>query len=152
MVGNIIFIRFQALVAAGIVSMFAVVSLPALSQDTEGEGESNLIESTITGDVDPSQAVTVEDLTIPIDQLELLIKPLTVEELQVEAAAWLLLLKNKVQEISTTEIAIKAEKEATEKGEDKEQLLVNVTKLQGQLTAIIDRFNVVLDALENKGK
>ena len=33
----------------------------------------------------------------------------------------------------------------------KNQLVVNVTDLQGEQTAIIDRFNVVLDALENKG-
>ena len=31
------------------------------------------------------------------------------------------------------------------------ELVVNVTDLQGEQTAIIDRFNVVLDALENKG-
>ena len=33
----------------------------------------------------------------------------------------------------------------------KNQLVVNVTELQGEQTAIIDRLNVVLDALENKG-
>ncbi|NET54229.1 MAG: small-conductance mechanosensitive channel, partial [Merismopedia sp. SIO2A8] len=64
------------------------------------------------GDVDPTAAITINDLTIPLDQLSLMVKPLTVEELQVEAAAWLILLRDKVQEISTTEIAIKRENQA----------------------------------------
>ena len=117
--GKVVFFRFQAIVVTGIISVFAVFSPPVFSQETEGgEGESILIESTITGDVDPSKAVTIERVTIPIDELELLVIPLTIEELQVEAAAWLLLLRNKVQEISKTEIAIKQENQAIEQAEE----------------------------------
>ncbi|MDJ0508828.1 MAG: hypothetical protein QNJ64_06210 [Crocosphaera sp.] len=113
---NLILIRFQTLVMAGMVSIIAILSPPALSQ--EKEEESILIESTITGDVDPSQAFTVEDITIPVDQLQLLVKPLTVEELQTESAAWFLLLKDKAVEISTTEIAIRRESQASKEGEE----------------------------------
>ena len=77
---NMIFVRFQTLVMVGMVSIVAILSPPALAQ--EKEEESILIESTITGDVDLSEAVTVEDLKIPVDQLELLVKPLSLEELQ----------------------------------------------------------------------
>ncbi|NES83308.1 MAG: small-conductance mechanosensitive channel, partial [Moorea sp. SIO2B7] len=104
---KVIFFKFQAVFATGIISVFAVLSPPALSQEAEAKGGSILFESTITKDVDPSKAVTIDDLTIPIDQLELLVKPLTLEELQIETAAWLLLLRNKVQEISAMEITIK---------------------------------------------
>ena len=45
-------------------------------------------------------------------------KPLTIEELQVEAAAWLLLLRNKVQEISKTEIAIKRQQQAIQQAQE----------------------------------
>lgn len=113
---NVIVTRFQRLIIVGMVSIVAILSPPAFSQ--EQEEESILIESTITGDVDPSEAVTVEDLTIPVDQLQLLVKPLTLEELQIESAAWFLLLKEKAIEISTTEIAIKRENQTIKEGEE----------------------------------
>ena len=56
---NVILIRFQTLIMAGMVSIIAVLSPPALSQ--EKEEESILIESTITGDVNLSEAVTVDN-------------------------------------------------------------------------------------------
>ncbi|MBE7383124.1 MAG: mechanosensitive ion channel [Leptolyngbya sp. SIO1E4] len=120
--GRVVFVKIHAVIATGILAIFAVSGLPALSQEAEGEAEATeeqsiLVESTIVGDVDPSAAVTVEDLTIPVDQLELLVKPLTLEELQIEAAAWLLLLKDKVQEISQAEIAIKRQNLAIESQE-----------------------------------
>ncbi|NEP61674.1 MAG: mechanosensitive ion channel [Symploca sp. SIO2G7] len=114
---KVILIKIRAVVATGIISIFAVSGFPVLSQEADGELESTeeqsiLVESTIVGDVDPAAATTVENLTIPIDQLELLVKPLTLEELQVEAAAWFLILRDKTQEISQTEIAIKRKNEA----------------------------------------
>jgi len=69
--GKVVFFRLQAILVTGIISVFAVFSPPALSQETEaGEGESILIESTITSGVDASTAVTIEHVTIPIDELE----------------------------------------------------------------------------------
>ena len=50
----------------------------------------------------------------PVDQLELLVTPLTLEELQVEAAAWFLILREKVQEISQVEIVIRRQNAAIE--------------------------------------
>ncbi|MDV3353573.1 mechanosensitive ion channel [Leptothoe sp. ISB3NOV94-8A] len=123
---RVIFVRIHAVIATGIIAIFSVSGFPAFSQEADGETESTeeqsiLVESTIVGDVDPATAITVEDLTIPIDQLELFLKPLTLEELQVEAAAWFLILKDKVQEISQTEIAIKRQNEAIASQEEAAQ-------------------------------
>lgn len=41
----------------------------------------------------PPEPVTISDPSIPVDELELLVKPLTADELLVEADAWLELLK-----------------------------------------------------------
>lgn len=121
---------FAASCAASVLAVAIAPSPPAIAQDpemlelegfgevAESDPESVLVEATIVGDVDPAEATTIEDLTIPTDQLELLVKPLTLEELQTEAAAWFLLLKSKVQEISITEIAIKRENLLLQQEED----------------------------------
>ena len=124
-------------------------------------------------------ATTISDPQIPVGDLELLLKPLTKSELIVEAEAWLQLLRSKVKEISTAEIQMRQktreidQKEAAESTlgnaneqqeiEDatgaeielqtkaKEQLLLNIAKLREEQAALIDRFNVVLSALKNKG-
>jgi small conductance mechanosensitive channel len=103
-------LRFQAILVTGLVSVMSVLALPVLAQEGEAEGEepqSVLVESTFLGDVQPENAVTVSDVAIPVDQLSLILKPMTLEELQVEAAAWFLLLKAKVTAISESEVAIK---------------------------------------------
>ncbi len=60
-------------------------------------------------------ALTTEDPDIPVDELKLLVKPLTQPELENEAAAWQILLKQKVQEISDAEIAVKRQNRAINK-------------------------------------
>ena len=72
-------------------------------------------------DGEAPKAVTAADVKIPVDQLALLLKPLTKEELIVEADAWRDELKKKVRDISQTEIAAKTKKvkinEAAEKAD-----------------------------------
>ena len=63
-------------------------------------------------------SVTTGDLHIPLDQLQWLVKPLTREELQVEADTWQSLLKEKVKEISAAEISVKRQNEQIEKSQD----------------------------------
>jgi len=58
-----------------------------------------------TGDADA--ATTTENPDVPPDELELLVKPLTIEKLENEAAGWMLLLEAKAIEISEAEIAVK---------------------------------------------
>ena len=112
-------------------------------------------------------ATTVSDPQIPVGDLELLLKPLTKSELIIEAEAWLQLLRSKVSQISAAEIQMHQQsresnqrEEAEEKIDEseielqtkaKEQLLLNIAKLREEQAALIDRFNVVLKALKDKG-
>jgi len=63
-------------------------------------------------------ATTVSDPQIPVDDLELLLKPLTKAELVVEAEAWLELLKEKVSQISTAEIQKRQKSREIDKKEE----------------------------------
>ena len=64
------------------------------------------------------QAQTVMDSGIPIAELEWMVKPLTQEELIVEADAWQRLLKEKVKAISAAEIANRRLKDQIKKTEE----------------------------------
>lgn len=139
--------RNRLVIATGILAMVWGVTLPAISQESSAEETPVVVESTIEGDVNPSAALTVKDEQIPIEELKLLVRPLTLEELQTEAAAWFLALKGKIQEITQTEITIKRQGETDQKN----QLIENVTELQAEQTALIDHLNVVLDELDKKG-
>ncbi|MBN2588751.1 MAG: mechanosensitive ion channel [Sedimentisphaerales bacterium] len=99
-------------------------------------------------------AVTANEPNVHIEELKLLLKPLTKDELIVEADAWLNLVKSKIQEIGNIEIQILNHPKDTEDQEStelKKQMVVTSTKLQEEKTGLIDRFNVVLDALKLKG-
>ena len=73
---------------------------------------------------DEYQAVTTADPEIPVDNLRLLLKPLRRSELAAETEAWLILLQEKVRQISLAEIAMKEQgREISEaKQEIKEQI------------------------------
>jgi len=87
---------------------------PNLPQrDRQPEPGTILVRSELTNNIDPSKATTVRHLDIPLDRLSLLVRPLALSELEIEAAAWFLILRHKIQEISETEIAIKLENQAT---------------------------------------
>ncbi len=138
-------------------------------------------------------AVTAADVRIPLEVLSHRVKPLTKCELQAEAEAWLLLLKEKVTEISNAEVAAIYKKQEQQAGKQAEQasaqhaaiqeaikaieskareqgqagpgseptrqdtaeiktaLVKHVTNLMSERTALIDRFNVVLDQWNVKG-
>ena len=89
------------------VCVFTIWATPARSEDTEVKAaiKTEKVEPPIKAN--PKAAITTKQPDIPVDELRLLVKPLTSEELQNEAAAWQLLLKNKVKEISNAEIAVK---------------------------------------------
>jgi small conductance mechanosensitive channel len=63
-------------------------------------------------------SVTTGDINIPLDQLQWLVKPLTKEELNLEAEAWQSILKQKVKEISAAEISVKRQNEQIDKSKD----------------------------------
>ncbi|MGK7895288.1 MAG: mechanosensitive ion channel domain-containing protein [Xenococcus sp. (in: cyanobacteria)] len=118
--------RITAFAATSLACAFISLGVPVSAQ--EAEAEATVIESTINGEAIPTDAKTIEDPTIAVEDLELLVKPLTLEELQNEAAAWLLLLKDKVQEISDTEIAIKRENRKLSAEQDTIKLVEDARK------------------------
>lgn len=72
------------------------------------------------------KAITNEDATVAVEILSLRVKPLTKCELEVEAQAWLLLLKDKVAEISNAEVAAIYKKEEIIKAEEVKKTLEGV--------------------------
>jgi small conductance mechanosensitive channel len=103
-------------------------------------------ETTAAGEVPPPAPTTAGNPEISIKELQYLLKPLTKEDLIVEADGWQAVLKDQIAKISAKQIqAIQAE------GTTKTQILGEVTKLQEQQTALIDRVDAVVDELRKKG-
>ena len=115
------------------------------------------------------QATTTGDPDIPIAELEWRLKPLTVDELEVEVKGWLDLLKQNVEQIADENIALLEQKEeqkqrAEEAGkiiptekptaqekEEKTDRLDELTRLREERTVLLDRARLVVDAFEEKG-
>jgi len=72
------------------------------------------------------KAVTNSDVTVPVEVLSHRVIPLTKCELEVEAQAWLLLLQEKVAEISNAEVAAIYKKEEIKKAKQVEKALEDV--------------------------
>ena len=99
-------------------------------------------------------AITANDPNIQLDELKWLLKPLTKDEMIVEADAWQDLLKSKMQEIGNLEIQIMnyPKDEVEEQNADlKAQMQERVNRLRGEKNRLVDRFEFVLDALVPKG-
>ncbi|MEM7182494.1 MAG: mechanosensitive ion channel domain-containing protein [Spirochaetota bacterium] len=61
------------------------------------------------------KAITTKDPEIPLDELKLLVEPMTVGELKVEADAWFRLLRKIVQDITDVEVGVKQKNRALAK-------------------------------------
>lgn len=104
------------------------------------------IEATAADEAPPPAPTTTGNPEIPVKELQYLLKPLTNEDLIVEADGWQAVLKDHIAKISAKQIqAMQAE------GTTKTQILEEVTKLQEQQTALIDRVDTVVDELRKKG-
>jgi len=89
---------------------------------------------------------TTANPTIPLNEFDLLLRPLTKDDLKVEAEGWLALLKEHAIRVSRNKIdAMKAE------GDAKTNLLADATKLQEQQTALMDRVQAVVDEFRKEG-
>lgn len=75
-----------------------------------------------------AKATTTVNPKIPIDELELLLRPLTRSELETETQAWLKLLQDKITEISEAEIAAKYERLELQYADDIQAALDKVEK------------------------
>jgi len=164
-------------------NVLEVTRLAILAAVTASFGELRLRAQEETQQpADKPNAVTTSDPEIPVEHLKLLVKPLTKEELVVEADAWRDLLKAKVQERAEQQIAVKKETQTAEKAEEagsgeaagatdtpkqeaaaerpvdaemaeerKRQMAESIPQLQEEQAHLVDRLNVVVDALEKKG-
>ncbi|MGL4502704.1 MAG: mechanosensitive ion channel protein, partial [Planktothrix sp.] len=110
--------RVRAITIAGLVCVFALWATPAKTQENAPEEVQAEQVQPAAVSADPKLAITTQDPTIPVDELELLVRPLSLEELQNESAAWLILLKDKVQKISNAEIAIKRQNQSINKQQE----------------------------------
>lgn len=72
------------------------------------------------------KAITDSDAEVPVEVLAYRVKPLTRCELEAEARAWLILLQQKVREISDAEVAAIYKKQEIEKAEQVEEALEEV--------------------------
>ncbi len=71
-------------------------------------------------------AITTGDPGIPLDELELRLKPLTRAQLKVEADGWMQLLQNTVSEVTTTEIASRIKKAGLSVADELKSMLQGV--------------------------
>ena len=87
--------------------------------------------------------VTAQDPLIQKDHLQILLTPLTQDELAVEADAWMELVKEKVRQISNAEIAVKFKIEEIDSAEDAAEALEDAQEAAEDLekaeqTAFVD--------------
>jgi len=84
------------------------------------------------------KAVTTGDPEIAKEDLKLKLKPLRRAELKVEADAWLLMLEDKVKEISTAEIAVKDKMREVSAAENVESALDAVEDAKSNAAEAVD--------------
>jgi small conductance mechanosensitive channel len=95
----------------------------------------------------PPQAMTTSDAEIPVDHLQVTLRPLTKDELEVELRGWIDLLIAKIREVRDTELKLKDLAENESGAELKGQLVT----LRTEETALAERARTVLDARKAKG-
>jgi len=74
----------------------------------------------------PGRAQTTGDPEIPVDELEIKLRPLMRDQVKVEVDAWLKLLEDKATEISKADIAVKYKKDEIASAEKLEEMLVQL--------------------------
>jgi len=100
-------------------------------------------------DAEGPQATTHEQATSH-DELRLLLRPLTKEELAAEATAWRDKLKAKVAEISSLRIETAQARDDADR-EPPADAILTLNNLQEERTILVDHLRAVLDEWEKKG-
>ncbi len=95
-----------------------------------------------------AQAITAENPKIAIDELELKLKPLTREELEIEVDAWLMLLRSKVKELANAEIATKQKKREIKAAEEVQEALEDVQETAETMAEDADAQEKVAEYVE----
>ncbi|WP_152052415.1 mechanosensitive ion channel family protein [Tautonia marina] len=132
-----------SIVFLSLAAWLAIMPRPALAQDEEAPAPEAPAE-------EAPEPQTTADPEIPVDQLELLLQPLTKDELVVEADAWRDLLKQKVSQISSAEIAVKRQNEQVEESDAQTETAKAKTEaVQKDLAAVKQKTDeVAQDAAE----
>ncbi|WP_436715567.1 mechanosensitive ion channel family protein [Roseiconus lacunae] len=91
---------------AGAIFTFALLLSPSVARSQENE------TSETAGEGDAYVAMTTTDPWIAVDKLQILVRPLTKGELQVEADAWFKLLRAKAAQVSAARLGAKKVTEA----------------------------------------
>ena len=121
--------------------------------------------------------VTTTDPTIPLDELDIIAAPMTVDELKAEADSWKGLVKKAAEDVAEAKLRIKRadkqRKDAEEKADEAEQdgstttatkdeataekqdqaksaAMDELTALRGKRTALIDRLDIILQRINQK--
>lgn len=108
-----------------------------------------LMLSPVAAAADPpadAEAVTAADPAVAVEVLELRLRPLRVEQLEVEMEAWVELLQAKVAEVTEAQV----EQRGAE-GEARAELARRVARLQLERGALAERADAVRNALDLKG-
>jgi len=134
--------RFRGIAITAVIMVFSAWGSPDVRAAEGNDTKQTVTETTIKSAKqklagDAKAAITTKNSLIDTQELELTVKPLTIEELSNEALGWMLLLKEKQKEIANTEIAvvrqnlaIKKQKEALGALEEAQQSLAEAEKGQ----------------------
>jgi len=115
-----------------------ILLIGAFSSSFAGEGEAKL----------KPVAVTTIDPEVPVEELVLMIKPLTKQELLVEAEAWQALLKEIVIEISKAEIVVKRQNREIEKSKQIQEKAEEAKEQLEEVKAKAEEVKVSGDAVK----
>jgi small conductance mechanosensitive channel len=102
--------------------------------------------ATAPADSAPVFSSKVTDPQVKLDDLELLLVPMTLDELKALAGKWLEIVKAKTEQVVDAQIAVSKARGAAKKAQRKE-----VTKLYGERNYLFDRYTAVVNAWERKG-
>jgi small conductance mechanosensitive channel len=83
-----------------------------------------------SSDAVPPKPVTTADSAIPVEELDLILKPLTKSQLLIELEAWQALVQKKAQQISMVEIMVKRLNKEIEKGDQRTKLDQNTGAME----------------------
>jgi small conductance mechanosensitive channel len=119
---------------------------------------------------DDATPQTADDPNIPVEALRILVRPMTLEQLAVEADAWFGHVTELANQIAQRELEQRraakqaaqqpttapaddagSDADANEAAERRKNLLQELSTLRERQTALIDRFDIVLTSFEAKG-
>ena len=113
----------------------------------------SLVSAVETAESKKAAPVTTANPAIPVDELELLLKPLTKNQLLIEADAWQAIVQKKAEQISKAEIMVKRLNEEIENKDQKAKIDGNAEALEDKeksSASIEAPFKKTKEAIEEK--